>query len=694
MSTLNQRFETSESYESLKPESLEASSSDSEESNEKNCKRTFKKYLKALQVPGIVLFTIGDFFGLLVIIAVIIHVIVLVGTIATFDPDNKVAIIFGLIFMVLFGLQFANVIIINIINFIRLPHIHEGIFTQRGNTIHPAIGKVMKKIFKILLRVFYLVFSILFLITLIASLLFGKQWGYDTLDYLFIIMIAYFPLVRYLAMILCYTVHSWISLFIPFKEIPSFARYEIVLFNIYRQSNLCNIKNSLYSWVWELIHILVMIATNIYLIFILLSSGKCGTFCSGFISMFVLIVTPLSIRIRFPFYVIHSIFDYFISKYNNGRKVISFEKILSKKISSINYKKRGVRTVTPLTMAIISAGTQCVILIVCCAIIFFIGTNVAFKQRIYQPYKINLTAYNELKQKIPIQTPSSNYAKSPICYLAHHGISMIQFIILSDIVYADLNSTESKTVLNDFFAENQISRMGQMNLSEYKFGSMAYFNFDESDLTVVVIRGSKEGIDWALDVQFFLSSALLTVATPLSFFTSDLTPTTTDTIKTVLAFPLILLHDITLFDNFYQSLDQYYQNDIPFNSNVIIVGHSLGGGLAKLFGYTKGKSSISVSGPGITLFQSFIKGNISRINSVMSSLDIVPDGDIVPRVEQSAGSEFRTLCNQSVSLCHNAKHTVCMASLMCQTPHEAFCRSLEDIAPVYDGMIDYANGLI
>ena len=83
---------------------------------------------------------------------------------------------------------------------------------------------------------------------------------------------------------------------------------------------------------------------------------------------------------------------------------------------------------------------------------------------------------------------------------------MLQYFLLADLSYYDIFSESAAVAINEFFppSEINISSMGQMNLNEYSFGAMAYFNFDQYDLSVVSIRGSTEGVDWALDIQFFL----------------------------------------------------------------------------------------------------------------------------------------------------------------------------------------------
>lgn len=619
----------------------------------------------------------------------------------------------------------------------------------------------------------------------------------------------------------------------PFDYCPKFARADPFLYSIYGQSTLCTWhctpdgRTNSWSASWELYHILVAIATCIYIIYVGSKSEQCGKNCVGFVIIFVFLIIPLTIRVRFPFFVIHSAFscipqidDLFecfgcckkcfkkkngrgcgcdcdckcqqlITKTfnnccnkgseniglkeqenfsmeeiyddsddddqnnnnnnnngnnnndnnnniddnndsiedehddtenqnskveNNGESThnskVNFNKYFRRRrpseVSESNLNKKVFKNFELLALSskglgIMSAVIYLIIIAVMLIVTVFILSNFAFDNRIYEPYNINLTKYFEgvkgqsyfnKKSRLNVLDDDATQPISELCYVRPHGLTMLQYFLLADLSYYDIFSESAAVAINEFFppSEINISSMGQMNLNEYSFGAMAYFNFDQYDLSVVSIRGSTEGVDWALDIQFFLSSFLLTISSPLNVFARDDTPRTMNAIRALIAMPLHLMEKFTLFYKFYDDLMSYYET-IPLKKNVVFVGHSLGGGLAKLFGHVKGKAAISVSGPGITLFQTIKKGARKDIFSLLSETDVVPDSDLVPRVEQTAATRYRILCNQGFGTCHVIKHTLCMAAIMCNTPHENFCTSLNNTAipDIYQKMVDYAS---
>ena len=210
---------------------------------------------------------------------------------------------------------------------------------------------------------------------------------------------------------------------------------------------------------------------------------------------------------------------------------------------------------------------------------------------------------------------------------------------------------------------------------------------------IVSIRGTSDSLDLMLDVQFFCSSALLNLASPFASLVSDNLPKTMYAIKKVMAFPLNFMAGLTLFDAFIENMTDYYNKTVlpNANANIVFVGHSLGGGLAKIFGHKYGKAAISFSGPGISLHQTLVKGEKTDKNSMITQSEVIPDQDLVPRVEASSGVKYRVLCKYSPGTCHGIVTTVCMMGLMCQTPHDNFCKMHSTTSGIYDEMIKYAD---
>ena len=80
------------------------------------------------------------------------------------------------------------------------------------------------------------------------------------------------------------------------------------------------------------------------------------------------------------------------------------------------------------------------------------------------------------------------------------------------------------------------------------------------------------------------------------------------------------------------------------------------------------KQSISFSGPGVTPLEYEYSQNNLRKNYIKQFfVDIIPDNDIVPRLETTSGTIFRVICEESIFSfkCHSIDRTFCMMGMMC-----------------------------
>ena len=103
--------------------------------------------------------------------------------------------------------------------------------------------------------------------------------------------------------------------------------------------------------------------------------------------------------------------------------------------------------------------------------------------------------------------------------------------------------------------------------------------------------------------------------------------------------------------------------------------------MSKILGKIVRKQSISLSGPGVNAFHSLWayeggKGGISD-NFDISTIDLVPDMDLVPRVEVSGGTIYRIICREGPFGCHNKAYSLCEALIMCRNPNrKIYCREM------------------
>ena len=65
------------------------------------------------------------------------------------------------------------------------------------------------------------------------------------------------------------------------------------------------------------------------------------------------------------------------------------------------------------------------------------------------------------------------------------------------------------------------------------------------------------------------------------------------------------------------------------------------------------KPSISLSGPSANAFHSLWGEEGINVNFDITNIDLIPDMDLVPRVEVSGGTIYRIICREGLLGCHN-----------------------------------------
>ena len=144
--------------------------------------------------------------------------------------------------------------------------------------------------------------------------------------------------------------------------------------------------------------------------------------------------------------------------------------------------------------------------------------------------------------------------------------------------------------------------------------------------------------------------------------------------------PYRIIFEYFIVDQYLNDLINAFENN-NFTEKVVIVGHSLGGGLAKILGKYKSKQALSLSGPGMNTFHSLWKYEGSSEYFDLTSIDIVPDLDLVPRVDISGGTVFRLLCLNTTFNCHSKELSLCESMIMCRNPNaKEYCRNIAKIS--------------
>jgi len=103
--------------------------------------------------------------------------------------------------------------------------------------------------------------------------------------------------------------------------------------------------------------------------------------------------------------------------------------------------------------------------------------------------------------------------------------------------------------------------------------------------------------------------------------------------------------------------------------HVVITGHSLGGGLAQILASRLEVPAVVFSAPGVIF--SAARLNVSLETAERDIVVVMPDGDVVPRVDLQAGQVQRIACRDldgkpsSPASCHSLQRTTCELWRVC-----------------------------
>ena len=103
---------------------------------------------------------------------------------------------------------------------------------------------------------------------------------------------------------------------------------------------------------------------------------------------------------------------------------------------------------------------------------------------------------------------------------------------------------------------------------------------------------------------------------------------------------------------------------MTLEDNVVMVGHSLGGGLAQIVGVRHNFTTFSFSGPGIKM--SHRKFNIRDVESIdQLVVSIQPERDVVPMIDIQSLNVNHISCKKSTLDCHSMTRTICELVTQC-----------------------------
>jgi lipase ATG15 len=310
----------------------------------------------------------------------------------------------------------------------------------------------------------------------------------------------------------------------------------------------------------------------------------------------------------------------------------------------------------------------------------------------------------DFKIKDDINVETKNLLLPNICYSSIHNIPLYLFLpFINDAYYygnhkqfepyysSSLQIQGYKKLFfnNDYIIENiknLINKTNTVKMIQYNVINTK----KQNEVTILSIKGTSYRKDIFMDAQLYCSSVLLTLLSTFSL-NSEKEGYSFRFIEYSLSIPYRIFFGNSIISEYLNYLKEaYIKNEDRFFKNVVIVGHSLGGGLAKLFARIMNKQAIALSGPGVNAFHSLWDYKGKSENFEISAIDLIPDKDPIPRVEVSGGTVYRIVCKSANFECHSSVNSLCEVLIMCRHPnYEVYCNTMtklgdEKIKEIYE----------
>jgi len=235
---------------------------------------------------------------------------------------------------------------------------------------------------------------------------------------------------------------------------------------------------------------------------------------------------------------------------------------------------------------------------------------------------------------------------------------------LSWIAYNHACNAPMRGLLHQSFADTSAIKScnGYYSLPRYVHAYFPPKNLHAQGTHVIAIKGTSTPTDVFADTSLF---ATVQVLQALSRLVPVLSMLPLDLVQTMIS----LLYETTpsaknralMFDSFEKTV----QNVIAEAGvgNVVLTGHSLGGGIAQIIANRLGLPAVVFSPPGI--IYSAKRLDLSLETAERGTVVVVPDADVVPRVDLQAGTVQRIACRGfdgeglPAPYCHSLQRTTC-----------------------------------
>jgi len=262
----------------------------------------------------------------------------------------------------------------------------------------------------------------------------------------------------------------------------------------------------------------------------------------------------------------------------------------------------------------------------------------------------------------PIVPPNPVYYRYEVCSMSWFGLSILDFAYFSNLAYQNEEVVDQD--LHVWFNGEGSEGGWEVKAKFTDQAAVQFYEFynEKLDISIVSVRGTQTLLDAVQDLDLWLSVVVLQ-GTDLFFPTISVWPTRLSQI-------LVAVSSVNYWINpdlnfFYDPLLNHL-NSIN-SSQILLTGHSLGGGISKIASALTNITSVTFSSPGIHL--SRLKFGISEEQNLsLGFVNIEPDHDIVPMVDDQTGISQKIKCESTPLQCHSLQRSTIVLSKSCGDP--------------------------
>eukprot|EP00761_Pharyngomonas_kirbyi_P008545 gb/GECH01008557.1/.p1 GENE.gb/GECH01008557.1/~~gb/GECH01008557.1/.p1 ORF type:complete len:849 (+),score=112.80 gb/GECH01008557.1/:1-2547(+) len=243
-----------------------------------------------------------------------------------------------------------------------------------------------------------------------------------------------------------------------------------------------------------------------------------------------------------------------------------------------------------------------------------------------------------------------------VCQMEWHGYGILDYGYFCVLTYEEGDTFDKD--LNTWFGScDNCSVVYSYNQT------VAFYDYyiPEKNLSIIAVRGTALLRDWVEDVDIWSEVGLLQLASMfgpfLTFWPQNLT-------VNIIASTSTLKKSFGGNNRYYYDKLLSYTKDVMNDREVILTGHSLGGGLAKIVGARLGIKAITFSSPGVVLSRK--KLGIDSLDTISrTTLTIKPSHDLVPKVDELGGIVQDIDCDADAISCHSILRTTRELTRVC-----------------------------